>query len=162
MVSILVEYLYFMVWNYFINTFLVQFTAKNIIISPIFLVWKFCEQAQFPQNFHIRKLGEITLFYAVVPKLTKQNLLERCSWDYLIWILYSLKTNIKQKKSKQFYKSIWCKKNYRHVFKLVNAEALWKPRQTSWMEHFAKVVSHFHPLTIFLKPSILDVWRSSE
>ena len=54
---------------------------------PNFLVWKFCGKAQFPhsfgrwcgnfverhsgncafpQNFHTRKLGEITVFYAVV------------------------------------------------------------------------------------------------
>ena len=57
-------------------------TVKNTAISPNFLVWKFCGKAQllhrfgrfarnyarncaFPQNFHIRKLGEITVFYAV-------------------------------------------------------------------------------------------------
>ena len=26
-------------------------TAKNTVISPNFLVWKFCEKAQFPQSF---------------------------------------------------------------------------------------------------------------
>ena len=26
-------------------------TAKNIVISPNFLVWKFCEKAQFPHSF---------------------------------------------------------------------------------------------------------------
>ena len=26
---------------------------------------KLCENCAFPQNFHIRKLGEITVFYAV-------------------------------------------------------------------------------------------------
>ena len=54
---------------------------KNTVVSPIFLVWKFCGKAQLPhsfairpklcgscaipQNFHTRKLGEITVFYAV-------------------------------------------------------------------------------------------------
>ena len=55
------------------------FTAKNTVISPNFLVWKFCGKAQFPnsfgklcrncafpQNFHTRKLGEITVFSAVL------------------------------------------------------------------------------------------------
>ena len=57
------------------------FTAKNTVISPNYLVWKFCRKAQFqysfgqiaklcgncafPQNFHTRKLGEIMVFYAV-------------------------------------------------------------------------------------------------
>ena len=26
-------------------------TAKNIVISPNFLVWKFCKKAQFPHRF---------------------------------------------------------------------------------------------------------------
>ena len=57
--------------------------AKNTVISPNFLVWKFCGKAQFPhslcgncalpQNFHTRKLGEITVFFAV-PELTKTQL----------------------------------------------------------------------------------------
>ena len=59
-------------------------TAKNIVISPNFLVWKFCGKAQFrhsfgfrvnrpklcrncafPQNFRLRKLGQITVFFTV-------------------------------------------------------------------------------------------------
>ena len=57
-------------------------TAKNPVISPNFLGWKFCGKAQFlhsfgriarnyaetvpvPQNFHTTKLGEITGFFAV-------------------------------------------------------------------------------------------------
>ena len=56
-------------------------TAKNTVISPNFLVWKFCGKAQFPhsfgrfarnyaetvfpQDFHTRKLDEITVFFAV-------------------------------------------------------------------------------------------------
>ena len=53
-------------------------TAKNTVISPDFPVWRFCGKAKFPhsfgrttqnftfpQNFHTRKSGEITLFFAV-------------------------------------------------------------------------------------------------
>ena len=61
------------------DTILVTFIwLKNTEISPSFLVWKFCGNAQhlhrfgrfakncaFLQNFCIRKLGEITVFYAV-------------------------------------------------------------------------------------------------
>ena len=41
-------------------------------------------------------------------------------------------------------------------------EIYWGPGQTSKMEHFAKIVNSFYPLTIFLKRSILDVWQGSE
>ena len=58
------------------------YIAKNIAISPNFLGWKFCGKAQIPQsfgqicpklcencafsqNFHSRKLGEITVFCTV-------------------------------------------------------------------------------------------------
>ena len=57
-------------------------TAQNTVISPNFMVWKFfgkaqfphsfgriarnCENCAFPQNFYTRKLGEITVFYAVM------------------------------------------------------------------------------------------------
>ena len=34
-------------------------TAKNIVISPDFLVWKFCGNAQFPHSF-----GQIASNYA--------------------------------------------------------------------------------------------------
>ena len=52
-------------------------TAKNNLILPNFLVWKFCGKAQFairpklcgncafPQHFHTRKLGELTVFFTV-------------------------------------------------------------------------------------------------
>ena len=57
-------------------------TAKNTVISPNFMVCKFCGKAQFPhsfgrirpklcgncafpQNLHNMKLGEITVFFAV-------------------------------------------------------------------------------------------------
>ena len=36
------------------------------MISPDFLVWKFCGKAQFPQYFHTRKSCEITVFFAVL------------------------------------------------------------------------------------------------
>ena len=61
---------------------MIAHTAKNTVISPNFLVWKFCGKVQFShslrancaklcgncafrQNFYIRKLGEITVFFAV-------------------------------------------------------------------------------------------------
>ena len=49
-------------------------TAKNTVTSPDFMVWKFCGKANrpklcgkcaFPQNFHTRKSGEITVFLAM-------------------------------------------------------------------------------------------------
>ena len=39
--------------------------CEHTVISPGFLVFKFCGKAQFPQNFHTRKSGEITVFFAV-------------------------------------------------------------------------------------------------
>ena len=59
---------------------IISWELKNTVISPNFLVWTFCGKAQFPQsfgrrrnyaetvfrqNFHTRKLGQITVFYAV-------------------------------------------------------------------------------------------------
>ena len=59
------------------KTNIIRLTVKNAVISPNFLVWKFCGKAQFshsfgriarnypetvlPQNFHTRKSGEITV-----------------------------------------------------------------------------------------------------
>ena len=47
-------------------------TAWNNVISPNFLVLKFCGKTQyphrsgaFPKNFHAWKLGDITVFYPV-------------------------------------------------------------------------------------------------
>ena len=40
-------------------------TAKSTVILLNFLVWKLCRNSSFPQNFHTRKLGEITVFFAV-------------------------------------------------------------------------------------------------
>ena len=63
-------------------------TAKNTVISPDFLVCKFCEKAQFlcgkcsfPQNFHTRKLGETTVFFAVHVKPTKPYLWQTIAKD---------------------------------------------------------------------------------
>ena len=61
---------------------LVTNTARNTVISPNFLLWKFCEKAQFPHSFGRfaqnytetvafhkisarGNLGEITVFFAV-------------------------------------------------------------------------------------------------
>ena len=56
-------------------------TIKNTVISPNFLVYKFCGKeairpklcgnCSFPQNLHTRKLGEITVFYVVCKFRTK-------------------------------------------------------------------------------------------
>ena len=62
---------------------LITDTVKNNVTSPNFLVWKFCGKAHFShsfgrftrnyaetvpflQNFHTMKLGEVTVFYAVL------------------------------------------------------------------------------------------------
>ena len=59
-------------------------TAQNNVISPNFLIWKFCWSAQFritnssehcgncalSQFFHTRKLGKILVLYAVLPMLS--------------------------------------------------------------------------------------------
>ena len=63
---------------YFERLCLWYHTALNIVISPNFLVWKVCGKAQlserfgqivetvlFHKVFHIKKLGEITVFYPV-------------------------------------------------------------------------------------------------
>ena len=63
-----------------------SYTAKNTVISPDFLVWKFCGKAQFPhsfgrfagncaipQNFHTRKSGEITVFFAAIVIIFAMN-----------------------------------------------------------------------------------------
>ena len=60
----------------------ISYSAQNTVILPNFLVWKFfgkvqlshsfrnhlklCRNCAFQQNFYIRKLGEITVFYAVL------------------------------------------------------------------------------------------------
>ena len=68
-------------------------TAKNNVISPSFLAWKFCGKAQFPHSFgwfvpnyaetvpFHRKLGENTVFFAVRHSI-KQNIqnLWFCLW----------------------------------------------------------------------------------
>ena len=36
-----------------------------MVIPPNFLMWKLCGNCAFSQNFHTRKLGEISVFYAM-------------------------------------------------------------------------------------------------
>ena len=43
-----------------------EFTTENTVISPNFLRPKLYGNCAFPQNFHTRKLGKITVFYAVI------------------------------------------------------------------------------------------------
>ena len=55
---------------------IINCTVENTVISPNYLVWNFCRKVQFPhsfgrkcafpQNFHTRKLSEITVFFAVL------------------------------------------------------------------------------------------------
>ena len=46
-------------------------TVKKTVILPNFL----CGNFAFSQNFHTRKLGEITVFFAVMPPVPKINIL---------------------------------------------------------------------------------------
>ena len=51
----------------FYHISIIRFTAKNTVISPDFLVWKFCGKAQFPQIVSFRKIvtpgSQVTLRY---------------------------------------------------------------------------------------------------
>ena len=52
------------------------YTAKNTVFSTNFLVWNFFGKAKFPHSFgRFRKLGEITVFYAVLSK--KKNKIKK-------------------------------------------------------------------------------------
>ena len=79
----------------------VWYTAKKIVISPNFPVWKFSGKAQlrhmqkcaFPQHFHTRKLGEITEFFVVKASdkinqpilIISETVFQRSSAKELIW-----------------------------------------------------------------------------
>ena len=41
------------------------FTAKNTVISPDFLVWKFFRKAQFPHSFGVRNYAETVPFQKI-------------------------------------------------------------------------------------------------
>ena len=50
------------------------YTAKNTVFSTNFLVWNFFGKAKFPHSFgRFRKLGEITVFYAVLSNKKKNQ-----------------------------------------------------------------------------------------
>ena len=49
----------------FLTTTAAEHTAKNTVVTPNFLVWKFCGKAQFLHSFYTSKLGEITVFFTV-------------------------------------------------------------------------------------------------
>ena len=57
------------------------------VISPNFVEWKFCEKAHanctFPQNFHTRKLGKITAFYAWLVGNQIEDIILNLSHDIL-------------------------------------------------------------------------------
>ena len=92
-------------------------TAKNTVISPNFLVWKFCGKAQFPhsygrpklcrncafpQNFHTRKLSEIRVFLVVKP--FKFDLVELTDWSITSRNRIQFK---KSSSSNNLYNSYW-------------------------------------------------------
>ena len=45
----------------------ILYTAKNTVISPNFMVWKFCGKAQFPHSFGriARNYAETVLFHKI-------------------------------------------------------------------------------------------------
>ena len=57
-------------------------TAKNTVIHLI----SWCVICAFPQNFHTRKLGEITVFYAVTNTCLPENFskLDVFRFDHLV------------------------------------------------------------------------------
>ena len=46
--------------------FCLWFTVKNIVISPNFLLWKYCGKAQFLHSWKWVKLGETTIVSALI------------------------------------------------------------------------------------------------
>ena len=54
---------------------------------------------------------------------------------------------------------LWCTSCISHIFHMKMHP---KPCETSKMEHFAKIVNTFKWLAIFVKRSILDIWRGFE
>ena len=42
------------------------YTGQNNLVSTNVLVWKFCRNCAFPQNFDTRKLGETKVFDTVL------------------------------------------------------------------------------------------------
>ena len=49
-------------------------------------LWKLCGNCAFPQNFHIKKLGEITAFYAVLQVETMA--IGKCKYQMYTWFLF--------------------------------------------------------------------------
>ena len=111
-------------------------TATNTVISPNSLVWKFCVKAQFPwnvihyarnhpeigaftQNFHTRKLGEITVFFAVYI-VTSNRFGLQCTVKYNKYLsvnnLFACKltseNNIKEYLVSYFYKQCFFKGSF--------------------------------------------------
>ena len=91
---------------------LTLYTVENTVISPNFLVWKFCGKAQFshsfgripklfgnyafPQNFHTRTSSEITVFFAALKDVDIEKVLicnkisfSEKNYKYLIGYLYN-------------------------------------------------------------------------
>ena len=81
-------------------------TAKNAINSPNFLVWKFsgktqfphsfgklCRKYAFPQNFHPRKLVEITVFFSVYLIGNHLKVFRRICWEHEVLLKLNAITN---------------------------------------------------------------------
>ena len=101
-------------------------TAYSTEISPNFLVWKFCGNAQcsmfngnrpklfgncvFPQSFHARKLGKYLVFYVV----------RRCSLKYVSWkFLQNSQGNTCARDSLikyRFYQELYWKETLTQIF----------------------------------------------
>ena len=86
-------------------------TVKNIVISPNFLVWKFCEKAQFPDSF-----GRFAV--DTIQRFKKEKLLKEKVADALKWLILKLKRNkyIKWKTWKGDSYSQLIKEQYRIIF----------------------------------------------
>ena len=82
---------------------------KNTVISPNFLAQKLCGNCAFPQNFHTRKLGEITIFLVVLQQK-----------------LHKLEAAVCRCSSKQMYLEI--RQNLKESFPDIRPTTLFKKR----------------------------------
>ena len=96
---------------------------KNTVISPDFLVWKLYENCAFPQNFHIRKLCEITENYV---KLRKTS---QC-W---IWLQKLIMKNVRP------LSDVRCQKSKYNIIKCLKLRSF--PAQGSL--HFSQFFAFF-------------------
>ena len=73
-----------MLWQIPLKVSITRHTAKNTVILPNFLVWKFCEKAQFPyqeirRNYGIFRRGTFfTLWRIIILQLIYRSSHQRC------------------------------------------------------------------------------------